>query len=673
MTLVTKIPGVYVEEISKFPPSIAEVETAIPAFIGYTEKAKQYALDDLQMKPTRISSMLDFEMYFGGASKPVVNSITVNKDTQEVLSADITYKYFLYDSLRLFYANGGGVCYIVSIGNFKPVPDFDKAKFIAGLEKLKEEDEPTILVFPDAVNLPQSEFKDVQQEALKQCGELMDRVAILDIKADDLLGVNLRNDIGMSNLKYGAVYSPWLKADLTESLDFADVFDKLKDTNGAAVSFSSFVNDLIATTLITRLENIIPDNKTLSALSEKLATLHETYVNQRNAYSVALNTDSTAHIAGTTDLAVVNAFRTVLGTVYTIASELETALGNLKDDVLTNSFTTKVKNDLFPKYKALIEWEFALAAVNAFAVSPELDNYTTLFDAAATYAPNAVPSAAIWKAGVDNIFATAVSHTVIANVATATYTDLLDTIVNTNLNAIDVALSKFGNEMAVEVLNNTTTTNSALSDKSNAYKILLKSIESQSGVIPPSGAIAGLYCFTDNTRGVWKAPANISINGINGVTKRFRDDELAGLNIDVNAGKSINAIRPITGQGTMVMGARTLAGNDNEWRFVPVRRFYNFVEESTKKSTQWAVFEPNDANLWLKVRTMIENFLYNLWRQGALAGEKPEQAYYVTCGLGKTMNSQDILEGKLIVEIGMAAVRPAEFIVLRFSHILQKS
>ena len=120
-------------------------------------------------------------------------------------------------------------------------------------------------------------------------------------------------------------------------------------------------------------------------------------------------------------------------------------------------------------------------------------------------------------------------------------------------------------------------------------------------------------------------------------------------------------------------GARTLAGNDNEWRYVPVRRFFNFVEESCKKSTAWVVFEPNDANTWAKVRGQIENFLNNLWRRGALAGAKPEHAYYVNVGLGLTMTSQDINEGKLIVEIGMAAVRPAEFIILRFSHKLQES
>jgi phage tail sheath protein FI len=97
------------------------------------------------------------------------------------------------------------------------------------------------------------------------------------------------------------------------------------------------------------------------------------------------------------------------------------------------------------------------------------------------------------------------------------------------------------------------------------------------------------------------------------------------------------------------------------------------VEESVKKSTGWAVFEPNDANLWTKVKSMIDNYLIQKWREGALAGATPDQAFYVKVGLGQTMTAQDILEGRLIIEIGMAVVRPAEFIILRFAHKMQES
>ncbi len=123
----------------------------------------------------------------------------------------------------------------------------------------------------------------------------------------------------------------------------------------------------------------------------------------------------------------------------------------------------------------------------------------------------------------------------------------------------------------------------------------------------------------------------------------------------------------------MVWGARTLAGNDNEWRYVSVRRFFNMVEESVKKASDQFVFEPNDANTWVRIKAMITNFLTNQWKAGALAGATPDEAYYVKVGLNQTMTADDILNGIMNIEIGMAVVRPAEFIVLKFSHKMQES
>ncbi len=191
--------------------------------------------------------------------------------------------------------------------------------------------------------------------------------------------------------------------------------------------------------------------------------------------------------------------------------------------------------------------------------------------------------------------------------------------------------------------------------------------------VPPSGAIAGVYARVDSQRGVWKAPANVDIRSVIGPAVKVSHEQQASLNVDASSGKSINVIRSFTGKGTLVWGARTLAGNDNEWRYVPVRRLFIFIEESVKKATEFVVFEPNDANTWLRVKTMIENFLAKLWRDGALAGAKPEEAFFVRIGLGITMTAQDILEGRMNVEIGLAAVRPAEFIILKFSHKLQES
>ncbi len=204
-------------------------------------------------------------------------------------------------------------------------------------------------------------------------------------------------------------------------------------------------------------------------------------------------------------------------------------------------------------------------------------------------------------------------------------------------------------------------------------KQIANAIKDISIILPPSPSVAGLYARVDNERGVWKAPANVSIGSIVGPMVKINDTLQDVMNIDPNGGKSVNAIRYITGRGTVIWGARTLAGNDNEWRYVPVRRFFNFVEESVKKATYRFVFEPNDANTWVKIRGMIENFLTLQWSLGALQGSKPEQAFFVRVGLGQTMTADDILNGRLIVEIGMAAVRPAEFIILRFMHKLPEA
>jgi phage tail sheath protein FI len=192
-------------------------------------------------------------------------------------------------------------------------------------------------------------------------------------------------------------------------------------------------------------------------------------------------------------------------------------------------------------------------------------------------------------------------------------------------------------------------------------------------ILPPSASVAGVYARVDNARGVWKAPANEGLLSVSGVTCDISDQIQRGLNVDVDAGKSINAIRFFSGKGIKVWGARTLDGNSNEWRYVSVRRYFNMVEESTKKASEGFVFEPNDANTWVKVKAMIENFLINEWRSGALAGAKPDHAFYVKIGINETMTAFDILEGKMIVEIGLAVVRPAEFIILKFSHKMQES
>jgi phage tail sheath protein FI len=377
-------------------------------------------------------------------------------------------KHIMYYALQMFFANGGGPCYIVSVNpylaNFGDPPA--QADLSAGLSAIQKEDEPTLLVFPEALGLTIADFATLQTAALAQCALLQDRFVIMDVHggavsmsdptANLLTGVgNFRtNGIGTNNLKYGAAYAP-------------------------------------------NIETTLP------------------FVYDETQTAVTITTDGTA------------------------------------------------------------------AAPVMLSTLPATQN--ALYSAA--------------KLAISN--------------------------------------------MALNM--------------------------------PPSSSIAGIYAAVDNARGVWKAPANVSVNNVISPTIPFTNIEQDQMNVDVIAGKSVNAIRPFIGQGTLVWGARTLAGNDNEWRYINVRRFFIFVEESVKNATNQFVFEANDANTWVKLQSMIENFLTTYWRAGALQGAKPEDAFYVAVGLGKTMTAQDILEGRMIVEIGMAAVRPAEFIILRFSHLLATS
>lgn len=188
--------------------------------------------------------------------------------------------------------------------------------------------------------------------------------------------------------------------------------------------------------------------------------------------------------------------------------------------------------------------------------------------------------------------------------------------------------------------------------------------------VPPSPVVAGIYCKTDRERGIWKSPANVEITGVREPAVAIDKQQQDLLNVDVVSGKSINVIRSFPGKGTLVWGARTLAGNDNEWRYITVQRLFSWVNACVEKGLEPFAFEENNSTTWVKVRAMIENFLVNLWRQGGLAGAKSEEGFFVHAGLGQTMTQQDMDEGRLIVEIGMAPARPAEFIILRITQLI---
>lgn len=187
-------------------------------------------------------------------------------------------------------------------------------------------------------------------------------------------------------------------------------------------------------------------------------------------------------------------------------------------------------------------------------------------------------------------------------------------------------------------------------------------LKNQNKNIPTAGIMAGVIASNDRLRGVWKAPANISLRGGLDPTIQISNQAQESLNIDPRSGKPINAIRTFPGKGTLVWGARTLDGNSIDWRYISVVRTTIMLEESINNHLQQFVFEPNNANTWVIVRNVVEAFLTDLWKQGALAGAKPEDAFSVQIGLGETMTSADILEGNMKLDVLTALTRPAEFI-----------
>lgn len=213
----------------------------------------------------------------------------------------------------------------------------------------------------------------------------------------------------------------------------------------------------------------------------------------------------------------------------------------------------------------------------------------------------------------------------------------------------------------------------ALKAISPTYNNILVEIRSKLNELPPSAAMAGLYTAVDNSRGVWKSPANVSVSSVNEPTVNISSEGQEKLNVDELAGKSINVIRSFPGIGTLVWGGRTLDGNSQDWRYINVRRTMIMIEQSLKIATRTYVFEPNDANTWITVKSMYINYLTNLWKQGALAGSAPEQAFDVQIGLGSTMTATDILDGKMLITVKVAIVRPAEFIVITFQQQMQQS
>ncbi|HEY0173711.1 MAG TPA: phage tail sheath subtilisin-like domain-containing protein, partial [Pyrinomonadaceae bacterium] len=179
--------------------------------------------------------------------------------------------------------------------------------------------------------------------------------------------------------------------------------------------------------------------------------------------------------------------------------------------------------------------------------------------------------------------------------------------------------------------------------------------------LPPSGFVAGIYARNDVEHGVFKAPANEVVRGAIGFETLLNKSQQDVLNPE-----GINCFRFFEGRGYRLWGARTIS-SDPEWKYISVRRYFAYLEHSVDKGTQWAVFENNNEPLWANIRRTVEDFLFNEWRGGALMGAKPEEAYFVRCDRS-TMTQNDLDNGRLICLVGVAVVKPAEFVIFRIGQ-----
>ena len=549
MAAPMKTPGVYIVEKNAFPNSVVEVATAVPAFVGYTEKAENQG-NTLLNKAWRITSMAEFHNYYGGgptadivrfslaavdpkAAAPAVADpkklpdplvardiapLTVNK-TGYILKQTKGF-YLLYNCLLHFFQNGGGPCYIVSVGGYDATDGIhiDPDLLKAGIDELAKEQEPTMVVVPEAVLLSGENCTSVQQHAIDHCGYVMkNRVAILDIwegyRERQAPGYNcidgFRNSLGINFLNFATAYYPWLNTTIVQDSD---------------LSYANIDKDSLPTLIAC------------------------------------------------------------------IKSELTSLTGMTSDQLKEKTPETDKINAKLALQGAEVD---KITTLDVASTDPKIQSQVTL---------------------------------------------LAKTL---------VTLSPFFNGIMLEM-------------------------KKRLNILPPSAAMAGIYTMVDNARGVWKAPANVSLNSVVSPLVPISAEQQEDLNVTPQ-GKSINAIRAFIGEGTLVWGARTLDGNSLDWRYVNVRRTMIMLEESIRLAAKAMVFEPNTANTWVTMKSMIGNFLTGIWKRGGLAGASTEDAFSVHVGLGETMTPEDILEGILRVTVLVALSRPAEFIEITFQQQMQKS
>ena len=701
-------PGVYTVEKNAFPPSVAQVPTAIPAFVGYTEKA-EYQGKSLIKKPTLINSLTEFSNYFGGAPeyKFPINLVTNTEDPTKPPTPDeydFTIKphyykigpaqtntlFYMYNCLRLFYLNGGGPAYIVSVGTFKKATinvtgtganqktteeledqPVSRDALLEGLNLLPliQFPKPTMILIPDALALDKNDCYMVQQQIIAQAGALKDRVALLDIydgfkdytKPGDNVIADFRNNMGVSNLNYAIAYYPWLQTEVVTAAEITYVNIAPRAKDATATDPTQDISKLIVgVPLLNVLSTVSTDYETLEA--DVLVPPPPTgNAVQYASWNAAFNGESTG-----SDADNLNQQATAIAQMFGIIHDLGNGGKSPSSGTANITITSK---DLINSIGLMshtsgplgLQMVTAYQYLNKF---PGIGTAKGLTQGAMTgwgWKSSDLPTSDPYKYpdGVTQAAdKQAIAFPIVSQVLKSAFDVMLE-----SLHAVIADAKTLVNQY-----------NSSLETSNKTYKTIMTAMAHQANKLPPASAMAGIYTTVDNTLGVWHAPANRNIDAVIEPLVSINDDSQAPLNVDALSGKSINAIRSFYGRGpAMVWGARTMDGNSLDWRYINVRRLMIMLEQSVANAAFSLVFEPNDSSTWSMCESMISNFLHNLWSEGALQGSSPADAYSVSVGLGKTMMPIDILNGIMRVQVKVAVVRPAEFIIITYEQEMPKS
>ncbi|GGK01558.1 phage tail sheath family protein [Parabacteroides faecis] len=634
-----KTPGVYIVEKNAFPNSVVPVATAVPAFIGHTQIAMNGTKSLLNV-PFRITSMLEYNKYFGGGPQPEYSLSVENQENIKGAGKKLDEKDAEIESVNIT---------INTIQNLQE----EANNLISALEEKKPEGETTVIA-----------------------DRIIATVVILEDDVKTLEYDNIPSDV--ANIKTVA-------DNVKELISQPDVA-KLK------------ANDIIITSkdIQVKINNIVPKLK-----NERKQLVEAVNTEIKKLYSVSESLWSISEaptILNTLYYNIVLFFANGGGACYIVSvgdyseaftsEDCEAGLTPLtKEMEPTMLIIPEAVNLSFEEWKKTMEY--------ALGHCDTMKNRVAILDIFEGYKPQNDSSGDVVKNFRENIgsisldYAAAYYPWINASVVSESDIDtfnlttesakLLLTIMQYELGykstkkieQTDNKENATGVEKADEVLLDYKLLNTLL--QSSPFGALVrKEICKKINRLPVAAAMAGIYTKTDNTRGVWKAPANVSINKAVSPTVNLTNNAQEDLNVDIY-GRSINAIRYFKGEGVKVWGARTLDGNSGDWRYINVRRTMIFLEESIKNAARAYVFEPNVASTWLNMKAMIENFLLGVWKQGGLAGASPEDAYSVHVGLGDTMTPEDILEGILRITVLVAISHPAEFIEITFQQQMQKS